>query len=61
MPRRRWGTPKDTSVAMTTHRPLSSAMGSNDDIDWPVHSLVLSSMIYAVFLCDAYHALILVV
>ena len=25
-----------------THRPLSSAMRSNDDIHWPVHSLMLS-------------------
>ena len=27
---------------MTAHRPVSSAMCSNDDIDWPVHSLMLS-------------------
>ena len=39
--RRRWGTPIDASVATTAHRPLSSAMRSNDDNDWPVHSLML--------------------
>ena len=27
---------------MTAHWPLSSEMRSNDDIDWPVHSLMLS-------------------
>ena len=27
---------------------------SNDDIDWPVHSLMLSSTIYAVYLCDEF-------
>ena len=37
-----WDTPTDASAAMTAHRPLSSAMRSNDDIDWPVHSLMLS-------------------
>ena len=31
-PRRRWGTATDASAAMTAHRPLSSAMWSNDDI-----------------------------
>ena len=41
-PRRRWGTRTDAYVAMTTHRLLSSTMCSNDDIDLPVHSLMLS-------------------
>ena len=34
-------TPTDATATMTAHRPLSSAMDSNDDIDWPVHSMVL--------------------
>ena len=42
MPKRRWDTPTDPFTAMTAHRPLSSAMHSNYDIDWPVHSLMLS-------------------
>ena len=42
-PRRRQGTtPTDASTAMTANRPMSSAMRSNDGIDWPVHSLMLS-------------------
>ena len=40
--RRHWGTPTVAPAAMTAHRPLSSAMRSSDDIDWPVHSLMLS-------------------
>ena len=32
----------DASAVMTAHRPLPFAMHSNDDIDWPVHSLMLS-------------------
>ena len=36
------GTPTDASAAMAAHRPLSSAMRSNDDIDWPVHFLMVS-------------------
>ena len=40
-PRPHWGIPTDTYPAMTAHQPLSSAMHSNDDIDWPVHSLML--------------------
>ena len=41
-PRHRWGAPTNASSAMTVHRPLSFAMRSNDDIDWPVHSLIPS-------------------
>ena len=33
---------RDAFAAMTAHRPLSFAMCSNDDNDWPVHSLMLS-------------------
>ena len=39
---RRCGTPINASAAMTAHRPLSSTMRSNADIDWPVHALMLS-------------------
>ena len=39
---RRWDTPTDVSAVIIAHRPLLSAMRSNDDIDWPVHSLMLS-------------------
>ena len=35
-------TPTDASATMGVHRLLSSAMRSNDDNDWPVHSLMLS-------------------
>ena len=41
-PRRRWGTPTDASAVTTAHRRLSSATRSIDDIDRPVHSLMLS-------------------
>ena len=41
-PRRRWGIPTDASDVTVTHRRLSSATRSNDDIDWQVHSLRLS-------------------
>ena len=34
-PGRRWGTTTDASTAMIAYRPSSSAMHSNDDIDWP--------------------------
>ena len=40
---------------MVAHRRLSSAMRSNDDNDWSIHSLLLSHMIHAVFLCDNYN------
>ena len=40
--RRRWGVPTDASAVMGTRRCLSSATRSNDHIDWPVHSLMLS-------------------
>ena len=40
--RRRWGTSTDASAAMVAHRLLSSVMCSNNDNDWPVHSLMLS-------------------
>ena len=40
--KRRWDTPTDASAMMVVHRLLSSAMRSNDDDDWPVHSLMLS-------------------
>ena len=51
---RRWDTPTDTPAVMAVHRRLSSATLSNDDIDWPVHSLTFSFTIYAVNLCDAF-------
>ena len=41
-PRHRCRTPTDATVVMVTHRLLSSAIRSNDDNDWPVHSLMLS-------------------
>ena len=53
-PRRRWGTPSDASAAMTDHRPLSSMMCSNDDIDLPK---CCPSVICEVFLCGNYHPL----
>ena len=57
-PKRRWGgTPTDASAAVVTHRLLSSAMYSNDDNDWPVHSWMLFSVTYAVLLCGDYHLL----
>ena len=48
---------------MTAYRPLSSAIRSTDDIDWPDKSIPLCcpSIIYKVFLCDDYHPLFLVV
>ena len=45
-PRRRWDTPTDASAAMTAHRHLASAMRSNDDIDWPVRSMILMLSFY---------------
>ena len=42
MPRRRWGTSTDASAVLAAHRRLSSGMRSNGDIDWSVHSFVLS-------------------
>ena len=53
------GTLTDASDAMTAHQPLSSAMRSNDDNDWPVHSFTWFLMIYKVFLCDDYHPMFL--
>ena len=41
-PRRCWSTPTDAFAATAAHLRLSSATRSNDDIDWPVHSLMLS-------------------
>ena len=38
----RWAAPTDASAVTTAQRPLSSAMHSNDYIDWPVNSLMLS-------------------
>ena len=55
------GTLTDASAVMVAHRLLWSAMHINDDDDWPVNSVILSSMIYAVFLCDDYHLLFPVV
>ena len=37
-----WGTPTDPSAAMVSHGLLSSAMCSNGNNDWHVHSLMLS-------------------
>ena len=38
----RAGTPTDASAVMVAHRLLSSsAIRSNDDSDWPVHSSML--------------------
>ena len=34
--------PTDASAVVVAHQRLSSATRSNDDIDWPVHSLMLS-------------------
>ena len=42
MPWRHLGTPTDATAVMAAHQFLSSAMHSNDDIDWAVHSLMLS-------------------
>ena len=58
---RRCGIPKDASAAMTAHRPLSSAMRSNDDIDWPVYSLMLPFRDLRGLPRDDYNPLILVV
>ena len=41
-PGHRWATPTLASAEMVTHRLLAYAMGSNDDSDWPIHSLMLS-------------------
>ena len=42
-PRRRWSTyPDNASAVMTAHWLLSSAMRSSNDIDWPVHSMMLT-------------------
>ena len=41
-PRPRWSTLTDASAVMAAHRRLSSVTRSNDDIDWPVLSLMLS-------------------
>ena len=35
------GTTTDTSAVMVAHRLLSSAMRSDHDNDWPIHSLML--------------------
>ena len=44
----------DAFMMMATHWLLSSAMYSSNNIDWPVHSLMLSSMTYAAFLFNAH-------
>ena len=36
------GTPTDPTAVMVAHRRLYTAMRNNDDIDWPVPSLMLS-------------------
>ena len=41
-PKRHWGTPTDASALMAAHQHLWTAMCSNDNIDRPVHSLMLS-------------------
>ena len=41
-PWRRWGTPTDASTVTAAHRRLSSATRTIDDIDCPIHSLMLS-------------------
>ena len=41
-PRHSCGTPTDASTVAAAHRRLSFANRSNDDIDCPVHSLMLS-------------------
>ena len=41
-PTHRWGTLTDAFAVMAAHRLLSSAMYSDDNSDWPVHSLILS-------------------
>ena len=55
------GTPTDTTAVMTAHRPLSSAMHRNYNIDRPVNSMMLSLRDYQVFLCDDCHPLFPVV
>ena len=51
--RRRWGTP---AVVSAVHRLLSSAMmRSNDDIDWPVHSGIVSFNGRRSLLYEEYH------
>ena len=42
MPRRRWGISTDGSGVTAADWRLPYAMQSDDDIDWPIHSLVLS-------------------
>ena len=58
--RRRWGTQTDASAVMAAHRPLSSAMRSNDDIDGLFIPVCCTSVIYEVFFCNNYHPLFLV-
>ena len=40
-PKRRWSSLTDCSAAEVAHRLLSSAMRSNGDNDWPLHSLMV--------------------
>ena len=40
-PRRRWVILTDAAAVMAAHQLLTSAMRSNGDDDWPVHSLML--------------------
>ena len=47
---RHWGTLTDASSVMAAHRRPSSAKRSNDDIDWPVHSLMCPSTTFYVIL-----------
>ena len=39
---RRCANPTDATAVMVAHRLMSSVMRSNNDCDWPVHSLMLS-------------------
>ena len=60
-PKRRLGTPTDASTAMVAHRLLSSAMRSNDDNSWHVHSLMLSLLALRGPILRNYHLLFLAV
>ena len=53
-PRRRYVHPTDTTAVRAAHQRLSYATRSNDDIEWPVHSLMLSFHDLCSLLCDAF-------
>ena len=51
-PQLHWSTQTDASAVMACHRVLPSALRSSDNSVWSVHSLMSSSIVYAVFICD---------